>query len=102
MSNTPPITDTDLRATLGTLVERWQQQLSEYEERATKGPKDDRYVRYARLRATRIRSCIHELQIVLNTGHIPYDLMTNEELTERGMTREDAEIVELAEMGDQK
>lgn len=92
----------ELRAVLTTLVERWQQQLTEYEERAAKGPKDDRYVRYASLRATRIRSCIHELQIVLHTGHLPYDLMTNAELAGRGMTREDAEIVELAQMEGQQ
>ncbi|MDX5568450.1 hypothetical protein PYK79_41345 [Streptomyces sp. ID05-04B] len=87
-----------LRALLNTLTERWQQQLDEYEARAAKGPTDDRYARYASLRATRIRFCITELQIALNTGHLPYDLMTNEELAELGMTRENAETVEIAEM----
>lgn len=91
-----PSADADLRALLRLLIERWQQQLAEYEARAQST--SDRYAQYARIRATRIRSCIREVEIVLDTGHIPYDLMTNDELAERGLTRENAEIVELAEV----
>jgi hypothetical protein len=90
----------ELRAVLTTLVERWQQQLDEYTERASTTT-NERYARYARIRATRVRSCITELQIVLNAGHLPYDLMTDDELAALSMTREDAEIVEIAEMGGQ-
>ena len=91
------MSDNDLRALLGTLIERWKQQLTEYEQRGQ--TTSDRYAQYARIRATRIRSCIREVEIVLATGHIPYDLMTNEELVGLGMTRQGAEIVEADELG---
>lgn len=91
--------DADLRATLGTLIERWQQQIGEYVQRA-ETTRNDRYAQYARIRATRTRSCLRDMQIVLNTGHIPYDLMTNDELANLSMAREDAEIVEAAELTD--
>ncbi|MEU1273061.1 hypothetical protein [Streptomyces sp. NPDC005799] len=91
----------ELRTVLTTLVERWQEQLDEYTERASTTV-NERYARYARIRATRVRACITELKIVLNTGHLPYDLMTDDELAALSLTREDAEIVEIAEAGGQR
>ncbi|WP_413102262.1 hypothetical protein [Streptomyces sp. Inha503] len=76
-------TDNELRDTLTTLTERWEQIAASAEARADAAA-NGTLSEVGHARAHTIRRLARDVADVLNTGRIPHDLMTTAELENHG------------------
>lgn len=82
----------DLRSTLTTLAERWEQ-MATNEGKALQfleGPNAEWVADTARERIRTYVKAVADIRNVLATGRIPHDLMTDAELDEHGTPEESA------------